>query len=345
MRTVRLMFLMSGVAMLLATAREAEGANCALRNPDRQIYAMFPGATSYRSAVANVDSRVKPAIEKALGNPISFTDLGKHTIYLVLRHGVPIGFVHARSEIGKRGSVELVWAMDLDLMIKDFRVQRSREKYTDVIKSAAFRDHLVGKDLEVLRRYLTDGNTAVDLSALQIGHEMETIAHTVVLCGAKTRIITDIAFRDSVFRARLLGNVHRFFPKTEKATQVSSGSRVVAIAAVRELGGTAPDQIDPESLTILRALGKNGETLGLSVFSKWSAHPSSPETWWAVSRDGVIQEIVVVGELNSATRRKFASLRGKSFEELATEPESSRTSPARLASQVLAVLAVHKIRK
>ena len=32
----------------------AHAANCALRNPDRQIYEIFPDATTYRSVVAAV---------------------------------------------------------------------------------------------------------------------------------------------------------------------------------------------------------------------------------------------------------------------------------------------------
>ena len=166
MRSTSNLWVVCGWVVVFSAGTELEAANCALRSPDRQIYEMFPEATSYRTVEANVDAAVKPVIEKALMSEISFSDLGKHVVYLILEDSIPVGFVHARSEIGKYGSVELVWAMDLDLTIRDFRVQRSREKQTKVIKSADFRDHMVGKKLSELRAYLLDRNQRVDKAAL-----------------------------------------------------------------------------------------------------------------------------------------------------------------------------------
>ena len=94
--------------LMFATANVAEGANCALRSPNRQIYEMLPDASSYQSIVDEVDIEVKPLIEQTLGSELKFSDLGKHTLYLVLKDRVPIGFVHARSEVGQSGSVGLI---------------------------------------------------------------------------------------------------------------------------------------------------------------------------------------------------------------------------------------------
>ena len=92
------------LAMMICPATLAQ-ANCALRNPDRQIYKIFPDASSYRTIVARVDDEKKDAIEATVGSPLARTDLGKHTIYVVLRDSVPIGFVHARMEIGSRAAL------------------------------------------------------------------------------------------------------------------------------------------------------------------------------------------------------------------------------------------------
>ena len=121
------------VLFILLIVGTAYAANCALRNPDRQIYEIFPEATSYRTVVAVVDDKQVAKVKEQYGLDLPFTDRGKHSLYIVMKDGIPIGFVHARVEVGVRGSVELVWAIDLDMRIRDFRVQRSREKHTDKI--------------------------------------------------------------------------------------------------------------------------------------------------------------------------------------------------------------------
>ena len=180
-------------ALVLTTGSAAYAANCALRNPDRQIYEMFPQATDYRSLVGKVDSSLKQTIEGKAGTPLTLNDLGKHTLYVVMKKATPIGLVHAHSEVGGRGSIELVWALDMNLNVKDFRVQRSRERNTGVIKAEGFREHLVGKDLRGLRAFLRDGDT-VNIEALGVPGEASSISHTAVLSGVKTVVITDLAF-------------------------------------------------------------------------------------------------------------------------------------------------------
>ena len=180
-------------AVVLTTGSAAHAANCALRNPDRQIYEMFPEATNYRSIVGKVDASLKGTIEGKAGSSLTLNDLGKHTLYIVMNRTNPIGLVHARSEVGSRGSIELVWALDMNLNVKDFRVQRSRERNTGAIKAPGFREHLVGKDLQGLQGFLL-GSDAVNIKALGVPDEASSISHTAVLSGVKTVVITDLAF-------------------------------------------------------------------------------------------------------------------------------------------------------
>ena len=343
MRRNSLMLLVGGIAAALVGPAAVRAANCALRNPDRQIYEFFPDATSYRSIVAEVDRGLKSDIESRLGSQLALSDLGKHTVYIVLKDKVPVGFVHARSEIGKSGSVELVWALTLDLAIKDFRVQRSREKHTKVIRSSGFRDRLAGRNLRELFEVLTDGNTGVDEAALQIPPEASTIAHTAVLCGAKCRLITEIAFRDAVHDARLLGNVYRFFPGTAKVTKIAAPFSDEAVATVKRLTGSPVGQIDPESCTVLRALDHDGETIGVCVASTWSAHSAQPEIWWAVAADGVIREVIALGDLDDQAARAFSELSGKGLADLESGKTNSAPSAVKCASELLALLTAHKI--
>ena len=332
-----------GTALAAASGVSAQGANCALRNPDRQIYQIYPEATSYRSVMAIVDADLKLTIEQALGSELSIADLGKHTAYVVLKDGVPIGLVHARTEAGKRGSIELVWAMDLDMSIRDFRVQRSRDKHTDVIKSDAFREKMIGLDLAGIRGLLTAGNDDIDLAALQLPSSARSIAHTAVMCGVKTKLITELAFRDSIQPARLLGLIHRYFPQTTKVTRITSVFNDETAAALREATGGAPGQLDRGSFTILRGRGEDDRVQGVLVFAVWSAHPAHPETWWAVSREGVIRSVLLVGDVDEAARRRFSALGGKDLAALRPEADQPPDSAARCAAEVLAVLAAHDI--
>ncbi len=329
------------MAGVLAAPGLAGAANCALRKPCRQIYQIFPDATRHRTVVATVDDDVKRRIEEVLGSPLTRTDLGKHTAYVVLKGRVPIGFVHARTENGKRGSVELVWAMDLDLTIRDFRVQHSHENHTELIKTDAFRETMTGRDLAGLRTMLTVGNDDVNLAMLGLPQSARSIAHCVVLCGIKTRIITELAFADSFTPARLRGLVYRYFPDTVEVTKLSAP--YPAKAKVAKLSPPTPDQCDRDSFTVLRAVGPLRRLLGMGVLVTWSAHPARPETWWAVSAEGVILDAFFVPTMDDPTKKQVAALKGKNLTALSAQRDLSTNPLARCALEVLAVLATHGV--
>ncbi len=333
-----------GAAALAAVmCGAAHGANCALRNPDRQIYEFFPEATSYRSVVALVDADLRRRIEEQLGSGLSRSDVGKHTAYLVLKDAIPIGVVHARTEAGARGSIELVWALDLGMNIKDFRVQRSREKHTDVIQTEAFRQKMMGLDLAGIQSLLTAGNDDIDVAALQIAPSATTIAHTVVMCAFKTRLITELAFPDSILPARMLGLVHRYFPQTVTVTTITAGMSDQAAVMVAQAIGRTPDQVQRESLTLLRAVGPEQKTLGVLAFTVWSAHPARPETWWAVSPEGMVREVLVVGAVDDHLREEFSALVDADLAAVASEANQAPPSPSAYAAEVLALLAAQQI--
>ena len=79
-------------------------------------------------------------------------------------------------ELGTRGSIELVWALDLDLNIKAFSVQVSRERNTKAIESDDFRSKLVGRNLSAIKALLSDGNHDVNLAALNLPSNAASIA-------------------------------------------------------------------------------------------------------------------------------------------------------------------------
>ena len=329
-----------GVLGVLAAAPSVRAANCALRNPDRQIYEIFPDATSYRTIVANVDERVKPIIEAALGSAISFNDLAKHTIYVVLKNDVPIGFIHPRSESGKHGTVELVWALDLDLRIRDFRVQRCREKHGEVIASVTFRDALIGHDHREIRELLLQGNKRAGIAKLGAPSEADSIVHTAVLCGAKTLIITEAAFSEQVSPLRLLGNAHRFFPQASTVTKLGSPLGEIESNAVHALLGSPLRELSAESIVAARALDAQGRLLGTVVRCRCKALGSEVEMWCAVTSDGVLNQIVPVGHADEGTRTALSALHEKTLNDLRKASTDGEAAVRRFAVEILALLQV-----
>ena len=327
--------------LLIGLSNQAFGqANCALRNPNRQIYEIFPEATSYRTVEAEVNAENRPTLEKAIGSPLAPTDLGTHSAYVVLNGTVPIGFVHARTEIGSRGSIELVWAMDIDLTITDFRVQRSRERQTNAIRSESFRGALVGRNLIDLRDLLTNGNDDIDLAALKVPANAAGIAHSVVLCALKTRVITEHAFRDSIAPAQMLAHVHREFADVGKVTRVRTPFSSDVLESIRQKLGRDPDQADLSTIDVLRVRGANDSELGTLVRADWKAHPENPECWWAVLGDGTMRRATIAGRRYAAVRREFQGFQGRKLDAIDDGDETESTpSGRRLAREVLAIAA------
>jgi hypothetical protein len=334
----------AATAGLASAAGALAQANCSLRNPDRQIYEIFPAATAYRTITGVIDETRKARIEEVVGSELVATDLGQHTVHMVLRDTAPLGFVHARAEVGARGSVELVWALDLDLALRDFRVQRCRERNADAVESDSFRKSLVGRNLAELKSLFSDGNRDVNLSALGAPADAAPLARTVLLCALKTRVITELAFEEPVRGARLLGHLHRAFPATASATRIADPFGGPALEAALQAAGGRVAPLETATATALRSLDGAGATLGFVVCAPWTDHPARPECWFAVAADGAVLEARLVGEAPEALRSQFASLAGAMPASTPGEPEPAVGSPTRCARFVLGGLTVHRAR-
>ncbi|HIF07922.1 MAG TPA: hypothetical protein EYQ64_13520, partial [Gemmatimonadetes bacterium] len=115
-----------GLTYVPVTAAAQTMAFCALRDPVIQIYELFPEAEGYRSLVRTIGEDTQRLVVDALPFGLHFNELGFHTVYQAIGDSGPIGLVHARSEVGPWGLVEVVWAFDADMSIRGFRFQRLR---------------------------------------------------------------------------------------------------------------------------------------------------------------------------------------------------------------------------
>ena len=76
------------LAAALCSAVHAQ-AFCALRDPNRQIYRLFPKATSYRSIVRTVGKDARREVGARLPFNLHFNELGRHTLYVPMRGDEP----------------------------------------------------------------------------------------------------------------------------------------------------------------------------------------------------------------------------------------------------------------
>ncbi len=127
--------LIGGLA-LAGSPSPAHGALCILRDPDRQIFELFPTATGYRIVNVNRNPEGMAGLVGFLGQKLDFDERGEH-----------IGIVRPHSERGRYGAVEVVWAFALEGTILDYRIQRSRERGTAAIITERFREQFTGKTM------------------------------------------------------------------------------------------------------------------------------------------------------------------------------------------------------
>jgi len=177
-----------------------EQAFCALRDPNTEIYSIFPAGNSYRSIVRDLSQKeVVDRIADQLGIPLHFSELGKHTLYVVYKDKEPIGLVHTRPEQGKWGIVEVAWGLDLDLNIVDFSFIRCRDQSKKIFQNEAkARALFEGANIEKLRHYMVPGSFSFDKQALELDDTSHDLADLLLLNAVKTLIVTQVAWEEDL---------------------------------------------------------------------------------------------------------------------------------------------------
>ena len=180
--TLRFLCAVAVVGVSLPDVADAQ-AFCALRDPVRTIYDLYPAASSYRSIVATVGEQARSEIASRLGMALHHAELGRHTLYVVVNGDRPIGLVHVRAEITQWGLAEIAWALDFDLRVVDFRIQRARSASRETLGAEAFRSQLRGKTAAALAAMLAPGASGLTIPGVQLSADDEVLAHAIVTSG------------------------------------------------------------------------------------------------------------------------------------------------------------------
>ena len=158
---------------------------CALRDPHSAIVELFPEATTHRSMVRQLGPGEQAELHRRFSEDLPNYEFGEHTVYAVFRNGEPLGVVHVRSEKGTWGLLEIAWALDLDLRVQAFALQRGHESGARALLRGPFPERMNGLGLDDLSREKALGMD----SALLVGLPEDQKSFAAILLQAAPRAI------------------------------------------------------------------------------------------------------------------------------------------------------------
>lgn len=291
MPTRQSFFLIALAVIALLPMPAGAQAYCALRDPVGEIYSLFPEAETYRSVVRVVDVAVRQALAERLPLELHFNEFGKHTLYLPLDDGREVGFVHARSEPGVWGLIEIVWAFDSDLRVRDFGFQRCRDPGRRALDTERFRAQLRGRSFTELRQMLDGEAGALKPGAVDVPADAEALAAVVLRSALKTIAVTEAVWHEDVSRIRLMHLARQHWPEARALHSVSTPYTPGVLAALADAGMTSTPGIDRDSLTMHTLVDRDGHQLGVIVEGRWHASPLDTRLSWLIDRSGQVRAV------------------------------------------------------
>ena len=263
---------------LLLSSQSFAVAYCALRDPVNTIYELFPEANSYRSSVKTVGREARQAVLDQLPFSIHFNELGRHTLYIALRDGVPLGFVHARSESGEWGISEFAWAMSVEMKITAIKIQRSRDPQARKMGRDELDGLVKGKGLAGLKE---DFNADQNLGGL----------HKLLLKSAlKTLVITEQVWSDEVRSAKALDIATSRLPDATRVEEVRDLYNPATLAELKRLEMEKPLAFDRHNLVGFRVFAGD-VPIGFVVSSPFKLSTPARALWWTFKPDGEIVQV------------------------------------------------------
>lgn len=172
-------------------------AYCSLRDPTDALHHFYPELKTYKALDGIVDDSTRLYLAEHLPN-LHFDEFGTHTLYAVYDSERAIGFVHSRTEKGDYGLDELIWSLTPELHIKDFRYQRSRSKYSNILEGPEFILWIGGKSHLDLSKLLTSDGLRLQNRPKFIPDKAEKLAVTVIRSAIKTILVTESVWGDQL---------------------------------------------------------------------------------------------------------------------------------------------------
>jgi len=269
------------VGLLLHAQTSHAVAYCALRDPVNTIYGLFPEADSYRSSVQTVGREAREAVAERLPIVMHFNELGRHTLYVALKNGQPLGFVHARSEAGGWGITEFAWAIELDLSIRDVKIQRSRDPSLRRLSAPELKSIVGGRSLDSLIEEYAGAGTAVNP------------ARQLLLSSAmKTLVITETVWPRELLPAVPLATFSKTLSDIASVDRISQLYDESSVELLSANGLSDSPTFKRDQLTGYSLKNDAGETMALAVKSPFDLDTPQRLLWWLVSPYGEILNVI-----------------------------------------------------
>lgn len=194
MRTPRIWLL--SLLGLLAYASAHAQAYCALRDPVAAISEMLPEADAHRAHVRTVRKEHQAKLRELLDFTVMNGELGQHTLYVVSEDEAVIGYVHTRTEKGRFGLNEFIWALDGDLNVLSYKHQRCRDPARFRVDQDALFALVQGRGASELASML-DGDGQIRPEVMAFNDEDERrYASSLVRSGVKTILISRLVWTE-----------------------------------------------------------------------------------------------------------------------------------------------------
>jgi hypothetical protein len=163
---------------------------CSVREPNRLIREMFPRHTGFRTEMLEITAETASKFPADLPFRFDRREVTRHPLFIVLEGERVVGYVQARTQPTRWGLTEYVWALDAQLALLDFRVQRSREPGADRLQRSRLAAELRGLSLdEVRRRWSPEWLRELQAREVQ-GDVCPTLVEGAVAAGMKTIWLT-----------------------------------------------------------------------------------------------------------------------------------------------------------
>ena len=292
-----LLFALLLVATSANSVRGQRGgeAYCALRDPNRSIFELFPKATGFTSSVRNM-IRSREMLNKKLPYKLHFNELGRHTLYIALEGSVPIGIVHVRPAAHEWGLVEVAWALDLDLNVLGFKIQRCRSRHRRQIESDAFRKQLLGCGKGDFESLLRDSGYGVNLERISVPKDATDLVAAVLRSGLSSLVITEAVWPKLLGERRLQHRAAIAFGKKARVTLLGMPyiprvmKHLESLDPTRQKSGSifqrhralAARAVDPKAAS---------KRLGYVLRTVCAIDKKNLELWWVVDAAGKIAAV------------------------------------------------------
>ena len=285
-------------------------AYCALRDPVEAIRFLYPHADGHRSIVRAIDSSTREQILNLLSFSLHFNELGKHTLYTILNGTTAIGFVHVRSEPASWGLMEIAWALDPDLTVKNFMFQRCRSEDCSAQTIEKMLSVLADKSIDELRTYLTDDGQSLHAEIAQnLKIDNTEFVAAVVRSALKTIAVTQETWGDIVHKIRHDQFVKSTFDKQHiDVARISIDSDALhALKSAHNGGGSLLETSSAETYKI----SVNRKTVGYSAAGQWRDNYLTRTTLWAFDQNGnIVATHTVPKFFGKANENSFSELEG-----------------------------------